>query len=46
MNPLVPIIGALMLGVALVSFFKAAAPFDARPHEQPASAPVADKAEP
>ncbi len=46
MNPLVPIIGALMLGLALVSFFKAAAPSGARPHEQPASAPVADKAEP
>jgi hypothetical protein len=45
MNPLVPIIGALMLGLALVSFFKAA-PSGARPHEQPASAPVADKAEP
>jgi hypothetical protein len=46
MNPLVPIIGALMLGLALVSFFKSAAPSGARPHEQPASAPVADKAEP
>jgi hypothetical protein len=45
-NPLVPIIVALMLGLALVSFFKAAKRSGAEPHIAPAAAPVVDKAEP
>jgi hypothetical protein len=41
MNPLVPVIGALMLGLALVSFFKAATP-----RQPPAPTPFADKVDP
>jgi hypothetical protein len=41
-NPLVPVIVALMLGLALVSFFKAAA----RSRAGPQNAPVADRADP
>lgn len=45
-NPLVPVIVALMLGLALVSFFKAATRPGAGPQDAPASAPSADKADP
>ncbi|MDI9849909.1 hypothetical protein QM467_17850 [Rhodoblastus sp. 17X3] len=41
-NPLVPIVVALMLGLALVSFFKAATPSGAGPHEPPTTADKTD----
>jgi hypothetical protein len=41
-NPLVTVIVALMIGLALISFFKAATRSGAGPQEAPVSAPAAD----
>lgn len=45
-NPFIPVVLALLVGLALVSVFRKTPHSDAGQHRPPSSAPVADKADP